>query len=77
METILEKLPVNEQIKTALRGQPGKFCSVHEMILHYESGQWESFATKAQELGIDEKVVPGIYNDSVKWADKALISGSE
>ena len=74
MRTILEKMPINEQIKTALLGSPGRFRTVYDMILHYERGDWGSFSVKAHELGIEEKIIPGIFNESLKWANQAFAS---
>ena len=72
METVLDKLPLDEQTKGALIGDPGPFRSVYEMITNYELGAWEAFSAKAHELNIDENIIPGIFRESVNWANEGL-----
>jgi EAL and modified HD-GYP domain-containing signal transduction protein len=72
MADIMEKLPLDQQIKRALLGEPCAFRTVYEMILAYEKGQWEEFSQLASHLGLDESVVPYLFSDSLKWANEAF-----
>jgi c-di-GMP-related signal transduction protein len=72
MEKVLDGLPLNEHIKSALLGEDGEFRHVHDAILSYEMGEWSDFARAAGELGLAEESVPGLFRTSDEWAAEAL-----
>jgi c-di-GMP-related signal transduction protein len=72
MAEILEKLPLDSRIKDALVGQPSDLSPVLDIVLQYESGEWEGLAAASCALGFDQAVVPGLYLRSVEWADQIL-----
>jgi EAL and modified HD-GYP domain-containing signal transduction protein len=72
MEVIMAKLPLDDQVKGALLGQPNVYKTIFDAILSYEKGNWEDFSRHASELRLDEQSVPEIYAESLRWTKKAL-----
>jgi EAL and modified HD-GYP domain-containing signal transduction protein len=74
MKDVLAKLPLNEEVKGALLGQPGRFRHVFDLMLSYEKGQWDDFSRHAEELQLDEELIPQLYTDALRWASQAFAS---
>jgi EAL and modified HD-GYP domain-containing signal transduction protein len=72
MSDILDKLPLDQEIKRALLGEDCPFRTVYGMIEAYEKAEWDRFAELARTLGVDENVVPDLFTDSLKWANEAF-----
>lgn len=72
MAEILEKIPIDQEIKKALLGEDCPFRNVYQMIVSYEQAKWEDFSAMASALEIDEDVVPEFFADSLKWANEAF-----
>jgi c-di-GMP-related signal transduction protein len=72
MENVLAQMPIAEDIKEALLGKNNIFREVYELIISYESGDWEKFSIQAKELNLDEKLVPDIYLQSIEWVNEFL-----
>jgi len=72
IEDVLDGLPLDDEVKAALVGKPGKFRDIHEMIGCYERGDWDAFSDRATRLGLDPAAVPAIYKKALKWARQAL-----
>jgi EAL and modified HD-GYP domain-containing signal transduction protein len=72
MDEIVEKLPLDERIRHALLGEPGPFRTLLDMIAAYERADWEAFAERAAQLGLDERRVPPVFADALKWATQAF-----
>jgi EAL and modified HD-GYP domain-containing signal transduction protein len=72
MPDVLEKLPLSEEIKTALLGGQCAYRAVYDTILSYEAGDWEVFSQRAAELRLDEASVPQVFEESLKWAAHAF-----
>ncbi len=69
MESLMEKLPLSERIKTALVKREGELKDYLELVVFYEKGEWEHVAEKAGLLGIEEKKLPEYYIGALGWAD--------
>jgi EAL and modified HD-GYP domain-containing signal transduction protein len=69
MESLMEKLPLSERIKTALVKRDGALKDYLELVVCYEKGQWEHVAEKSRLLGIEEKKLPEYYLSALDWAD--------
>jgi EAL and modified HD-GYP domain-containing signal transduction protein len=72
MAEIMAKLPLDQQIKKALLGEDCPFRTVYNMIIAYEKGEWDAFSGHAGKLRLDEKILPGLFTDSLKWANEAF-----
>ncbi|HUU93930.1 MAG TPA: HDOD domain-containing protein [Phycisphaerae bacterium] len=77
MSEVLTKLPLDDQIKTALLGGSCPYRWVYDLIAAYEQGHWEAFSKHAGHLRIDEDLVPPVFNESIKWANRACACASD
>ncbi len=72
MESILQELPLDADIKEALLGKPGDFKDILDLVLLYEQGQWDKvFAFAADRYNLDEVEVMSYYLESLELADMA------
>jgi len=74
MADVLGKLPLDENVKSALLGQDSPFRPVHDLVTTYEMGQWDRFSDNATRLKVDLAAVPPIFGESLKWANQAFAS---
>jgi EAL and modified HD-GYP domain-containing signal transduction protein len=72
MADIMAKLPLDQEVKTALLEQEGRYKPVYDLIVAYEKGEWALFAANAGKLGLDESAVPDLMFESLKWANEAF-----
>lgn len=72
MDALLEDLPIDKEVKTALLGGAGLPRSVYDTMLAYERGHWTSFSENCRAIGLDEDKVPTFFRDSLTWANQAL-----
>ena len=77
MSEVLTKLPLDDQIKTALLGGSCSYRWVYDLIAAYERGNWEAFSGHAGQLKLDEDLVPPVFNESIKWANQACACASD
>jgi len=72
MNEVLSEIPVDEEIKRALRGQSSRYRPIFEVVLDYESGTWEQLAQSARAIGLHENFLPDLYFHSVSWVTEVL-----
>lgn len=70
MSQIIDSLPLDDDMKAALQGEPSKIGVALELIRSYQAGDWDTCEELQAKLGIDERTTSRIYMDSVHWADK-------
>ncbi len=68
LAVMLEQLPLPQAVKQALRGEPGIYHDVLELLTSYERGDWQSCGELAQRIGISETATSALYIDSLEWA---------
>ena len=73
MGSIMETLPLSENIKKALTGGGGELQDYLTLVSCYETGDWEKVATLAAKTGLNEGKAPEFYMDAVEWADSIPI----
>ena len=61
MEEILEQVPVADEIKAALLRREGRCGQLYELVLSYESANWERINVLAEELGIPDNMMTSVY----------------
>lgn len=73
MESILAKMPINEDMKAALL--PGEknsrqniFANVLNLVRAYQNGDWEELSYQAEVVHIPETLLPLMYMKAVEWA---------
>ena len=69
MASILEKLPISNDIKQPLIGIDGDFSQYLETARAFESGLWLKIVTQSEKLDISQKDLHGIFNDAIRWSN--------
>jgi len=57
-----------------LLGQESPYAPVHHLIVAYERGDWDTFASLAADFPDGEHALPAIFAQSVQWATQAMAS---
>ena len=70
MATLLEKLPVDHDIKTALLGQAGGLRPLYQLMLAQESGEWEQAAALTKQLRLRDETVGNAWWEAMTWAQE-------
>jgi len=68
MADILADLPISEDIKAALQGDPNRLRQILDLMVSYERGEWKAFSEASQKLQFEEKEIPGFYFKAVASA---------
>ncbi len=68
METLLEQIPLNDEIKTAISDRAGPMGSVLTATLCYEQGEWD----RLSEFDIPDTLYESAYRHSIQWAQDAM-----
>ena len=74
MDGLVKSLPLREEAKQALLGVANPAAHSLSLIRSFEAGDWGPCAGAAQELGVTEDHLAGIYVTSLNWAAEALAS---
>jgi len=61
MEEILAEVPVADEIKAALLRHEGRCGMLYDLVLSYESADWERITKLAEELGIPDNMMTSVY----------------
>jgi c-di-GMP-related signal transduction protein len=70
---VLATLGVSDEIKDALNGRPSPFRAIFDVVLDYESGNWDLFSASSRALGLDEQSIPELYRRAIEWADQIMV----
>jgi len=74
LSSIVDELPISEEIKGALMGEQCRYREVLELLLAYEKGDWENFTRYSSGFRLDHGMVPDLYIQSLEWANKVIDS---
>jgi len=69
MAQIMEKLPVSQQIKSALNEQVGDYAVFLDIMRYYERKQILQLDAAFGKIGVDDRQVPELYIKSLKYAN--------
>jgi EAL and modified HD-GYP domain-containing signal transduction protein len=69
MESLMEKLPLSEDIKNVLVHGKGKLKDYLDLTVAYEMGDWEKVSETAVSLNLDEANLPDSFMEALTWAD--------
>jgi EAL and modified HD-GYP domain-containing signal transduction protein len=64
----LARVPLSDDVKTALTGGGGPLAEVLAVVLAYERGRWDAVSAAASRLGCPESRLLDFYVDAVEWA---------
>ena len=68
---LLERVPLSQEIKAALLGEPSPLTGPFELVLAQESGNWARMKDLAQQMHLEEETVSAAYWRAVTWAKDA------
>jgi len=69
MREIMEKLPINDQIKSALVDNTGACAQFLQAAIALERDQHVGLSQKCAELEISADDIPGCYLTAIKYAN--------
>lgn len=64
---VIGDLPISEEIKKVLSGEPGQFTLIFDLVVSYEKGDWNRVEELAGEMGICHSILPELFLEAVKW----------
>jgi EAL and modified HD-GYP domain-containing signal transduction protein len=67
MDTVLAQLPLDNEVRAALQGQPNGRRTLLDCVIAYERGEWDRCEQLAQQAGLDASVLPIAYQEALKW----------
>jgi EAL and modified HD-GYP domain-containing signal transduction protein len=70
MSGIVEKLPLDDAIKSALCGEEGFLGNILRSVIAYEKGEWDEWYVYLEKTGIDGGTFPEIYANCIDWVNK-------
>lgn len=69
MDSIMAKLPVSATLKDALNNRSGSYAIFLDIMQYYERRQIQYLDEAFTEIGVDERSVPDLYLQSLKYAN--------
>jgi EAL and modified HD-GYP domain-containing signal transduction protein len=75
MAEVLEKVPLDQETKAVLLGQPSALRPVYQLMLAHESGEWKIAAELSEKLKLDSEEVAGEYWRAQTWAREVSAGG--
>jgi EAL and modified HD-GYP domain-containing signal transduction protein len=76
LEEILEEMNLTKEVKGALLGQENDYRDLYDLVVGYESGDWDKCFQSASKLNLDTKSIPESYLKAVDWAEEIVGVGS-
>lgn len=70
MDTLLEQIPVDHEIKAALSGEPSSLRPLYELLLAQEAGSWEQSSALARQLHVTDDEVAAYWWQAIQWAQQ-------
>ncbi len=69
MESLLNKLPLSDEIKAALIGEKSVLLFTLELVKAYEAGSWWAISNKANTVGITQDLLPEMHKNATLWSE--------
>ena len=70
MESVLEKLPLSQEIKDPLLTKKGVMAALIKLVEFIEQAEWDKTTLVMEKLKLDKDKVVAHYNVAVAWADE-------
>ena len=71
IESVVDQLPLSEQLKTALISGEGELGKILAMVCNYEKGNWDDNLMSKKEL-IDNNLKIENYIEAITWTDSLI-----
>lgn len=69
MESVLEKLPLSEEIKLAILKREGRLAEYLGLVEAYEKAMWDEANEIKAQLKLNADEIPAAYHDALQWAN--------
>lgn len=69
METLIEKLPLVDEVKEALCGGQNELSVYLMLVRALESGNWLKVIRISKMLEIDQKLIHSLFNEAILWGN--------
>ncbi|MFT4809379.1 MAG: EAL and modified HD-GYP domain-containing signal transduction protein [Paraglaciecola sp.] len=69
METLIEKLPLVDEVKEALCGGQNELSVYLMLVRAFESGNWLKVIRISKMLEIDQKLLHSLFNEAILWGN--------
>ena len=76
LEEILEEMTLAKEVREALLGQQNGYRDLYDLVVSYESGDWDRCFESASRLNLNRKGIPETYLKAVDWAEEIVGIGS-
>lgn len=73
-QTITEQIALPSEVKAALLGQPSPLHRCHDLVLAYESADWESCLALRKECQIPTAQLKHSYFGAIDWAKRITVT---
>ncbi len=77
MDSILEHLPLNAELRAALSGERSPLSPWLELVRAYESGDWDRAQSLAGKLGLKLTTTDRLYVQALTWTQSVMESAGE
>ena len=67
MKQLMDKLPLSDELKDALCGMKSQLRDYLSLARAFEYGDWGAVKRHAAKLQLNQLVLHGYYNESIKW----------
>ena len=67
LRDILAEVPIAEDVRGALLGEPNPLRDVLQAVLDYEQGDWAGFSALAKKLAVREEAFVAMYLKALRW----------
>ncbi|WP_105190489.1 EAL and HDOD domain-containing protein [Pseudoalteromonas sp. T1lg48] len=72
MAEVVERLPLANDIKAALRDGEGELGDYLALVEQYEQAQWQQANGTIDKMKLDAKRVPDAYHEAIQWAHEQM-----
>lgn len=70
---IIEPLPLKEDLKSALLGDPNRFHTILQFLQYYEMGNWDMIVETARDKNLDHTLLTDHYLESIDEATRFFV----
>ncbi|WP_462157698.1 EAL and HDOD domain-containing protein [Pseudoalteromonas sp. GB56] len=72
MAEVVERLPLANDIKVALRDREGDLAKYITLVEQYEQAKWQDANKTMEEMKLDATTVPDAYHEAIHWAQEQI-----
>lgn len=73
LTSVLEKLPLAQEIKDALVNKTGALSDLLSLVEHLEKANWDNINNLTESLSLAKADVAKAFNEAISWTDDQLV----